>query len=216
MQSPLPVEKTLEPPNAAGEVRRERAAARYWDAVGASTAAATWETLWRTHSDAVNGAWLAPHLASLQGGRVLKTDLFDESLTPGLYPLLAAQAREVVGVDVAQSTLGAAGARHRDLRIAAADVRRLPFASAVFDAVVSNSTLDHFGSIGEIAASLAELHRVLRPGGRLLLTLDNLANPVVALRSLLPYAPLHRLGLVPYEIGVTCTAGALSRLVRGA
>ena len=33
-----------------------------------------------------------------------------------------------------------------------------------FDVVVSNSTLDHFATRGEILVALAELHRVLRPG----------------------------------------------------
>jgi len=189
--------------------------ARYWDGVGAEARGSSWEILWRRHSDAVNAAWLAPRLEP-RCGRLLKTDLFDEALTAGLYPLLAARAREVVGIDLAASTRRAAGERHPGLGIAGADVRTLPFADGVFDCVVSNSTLDHFAAADHISSSLCELHRVLRPGGRLLLTLDNLANPLLALRNALPFRPLHALGLLPYQIGVSCTPGALARRVRAA
>jgi hypothetical protein len=37
----------------------------------------------------------------------------------------------------------------------------------------------------------------------LLLTLDNLANPVIALRSALPFRLLNRLKIVPYFVGAT-------------
>jgi len=90
-----------------------------------------------------------------------------------------------------------------------ADVRCLPFADNQFDIILSNSILDHFQSSGEIVTSLRELHRVLRPGGQLILTLDNLANPIIALRSLLPFRLLNRLELVPYFIGVTCSPRTL-------
>jgi SAM-dependent methyltransferase len=82
-------------------------------------------------------------------------------------------------------------------------VRWLPFADGTFDFIVSNSTLDHFESPHEIADGLRELHRVLRSGGQLLLTLDNLANPVISLRSILPFRLLNRLNIVPYYVGPT-------------
>jgi SAM-dependent methyltransferase len=148
---------------------------RYWDAVGVSSKKHA-QTVWRAHSDAVNSAWLEPRLSRRALNRLLKTDLFDEALAGGLFPLLSAHAEHVVGVDVAVSTLTRAGARYGQLRSAGADVRSLPFAGEAFDGIVSNSTLDHFASTDDIATSLAELHRVLRPGGQLLLTLDNLAT----------------------------------------
>lgn len=52
-------------------------------------------------------------------------------------------------------------------RLAAADVHHLPFADARFDIVVSTSSLHHWGSP---ARALAEAVRVLRPGGRFVLT----------------------------------------------
>ena len=51
--------------------------------------------------------------------------------------------------------------------------------------------------------SLAELHRVTKPKGVLIVTLDNPRHPVVALRSLLPGRLLRALGLQPYFVGAT-------------
>jgi ubiquinone/menaquinone biosynthesis C-methylase UbiE len=45
------------------------------------------------------------------------------------------------------------------------DVQHLPFAAATFDLAICNHVLEH---VGDAAAALAELHRVLKPGGRLI------------------------------------------------
>jgi SAM-dependent methyltransferase len=219
VSDPRPLENPLAgaPARTASADTRIRDGAVYWDDVGrVSRPADSWETLWRRHSDAVNSAWLAPHLAEAAFTRILKTDLFDEALSEGLFPLLATRSRSVIGIDVAQSTARGASARHPDLRAAGGDVRCLPFATGAFDCVVSNSTLDHFPSTGDIAAGLSELHRVLRPQGLLLLTLDNPSNPIVAIRNALPFPLLHALGVLPYRVGVTCSAAELQRLARQA
>jgi SAM-dependent methyltransferase len=162
-------------------------------------------TLWRAHSDAVNLALIRRWLSDQRQGRVLKTDLFDEAVGEGLVGELQARAQEVVGIDLAPPVVEAATARRPGLVGMVADVLHLPFEQASFDVVVSNSTLDHFDSLDAIAEGLAEISRVLRPGGRLLITLDNRQNPIVALRTSGALAGLfRRLGLVPYELGVTC------------
>jgi len=186
----------------------------YWDTVGTAWQGQGRQTLWRAHSDAINAAWLAGRLPMQPVARLLKTDLFDEALATGLYPLLSVRARSVFGVDISVSTLQAASARYPGLHSTQADVRSLPFADSTFDSVVSNSTLDHFASTADIVAGLVELSRVLRPAGYLLLTLDNLANPVVAVRNVLPFRLLNRLGLVPYSIGAACGPRRLQRFVR--
>lgn len=186
---------------------------RYWNEVGAAWSDQRRQTLWRRHSDAVNRAWLDRHLRELSLGRVLKTDLFDEACTTGLYPSLSAVAVCVVGIDLSRPTLQAAVGHQPLLRVAQTDVRKLPFADAVFDAVISNSTLDHFGSEADILTALQELQRVLRPGGRLLVSLDNPANPFVALRNALPFRLLKTLGLVPYQVGQTCGPQRLHALL---
>jgi SAM-dependent methyltransferase len=161
--------------------------------------------LWRAHSDAVNLALIRRRLSDQRLGRVLKTDLFDEAVGEGLVGELQARAQEVVGIDLAPPVVEAATARRPGLVGMVADVLHLPFEPASFDVVVSNSTLDHFDSLDAVGDGLSELSRVLRPGGRLLITLDNRQNPLVALRTSRAFAGLfRRLGLVPYELGVTC------------
>ncbi len=190
------------------DLERER-----WERAVAPLLAAGDETLWRAHCDAVNAQWLERRLPATAWARLLKTDLWDEAAGEGLYRLLAAHAGSIAGIDFVPSVLAAAGARHPRLLGVLADVRRLPFEDGAFDAVVSTSTLDHFAAHDDIAVALRELHRVLGRGGRLLLTLDNRANPAIAARNALPYALLHRAGLVPYPVGATCGPRRLRRMV---
>ena len=86
--------------------------------------------------------------------------------------------------------LAARSPRRRRARGGTASWRARPtcgacrFPPASFDVVLSTSTLDHFDRRDEIAVALAELRRVLADGGRLLVTLDNPANPILRLRQL--------------------------------
>jgi len=63
------------------------------------------------------------------------------------------------------------GARQR---FVAADVLRLPLRDGSFDAVTANDAMEHFS---DPAAALAELTRVVRPGGRLYLTFPPYRSP---------------------------------------
>lgn len=188
--------------------------AQYWDAVATTWQEVHPQTLWRVHSDAVNVALFAHWLPIDRIERLLKTDLFDEAFGDGLYPLLTSRARKLIGMDISVSTLHLARSRHTGLPATGADVRRLPFANGAFDVVISNSTLDHFESLDEIVASLREIRRVLQAGGQLLLTLDNLANPIIALRNALPFSLLSHLAVVPYYVGATCGPGRLRRILQ--
>ena len=197
-----------------------------WDTVAEVWQGAPAQTLWRTHSDRVNSAlvdrWL-PHGT----GTTLKTDLWDEAMGEGLYPAIAARSAHVVGVDVSRSIVTAAEERYPALDARVAHVHALPFEDGSIDAVVSNSTLDHFDEAAEIDRSVVELARVLRPGGTLLLTLDNPSNPLVALAKALPRHALNRtwlrwadasarIGLLPYHVGATYGRSRLRTVVEQA
>ena len=173
------------------------------------------ERLWRSHADRVNADWLAARLPQQPVSRLLKTDLFDEAATGGLYPLLSQHARLVVGMDISSTTARGAGTKAHGLCATCADARTLPYADSSFDIIVSNSTLDHFPTAEELDMSLLELRRVLKPGGELLISLDNRMNPVVALRNAIPFHWLRRLRIMPYYVGFTCgPAGLRKRLER--
>jgi SAM-dependent methyltransferase len=181
-----------------------------WDAFDADPAVAANTPTWRRYSDRVNARLVARRLPG-RYGRVLKTDLFDESLTDGLLPVLRARAERVTGVDVSPAIVAAARARHPGLDAAQADVRALPFEEGAFDAIVSNSTLDHLPGWAAVGEGIAELRRVLKPGAPLLITLDNALNPAVAARG--PLRPLLPAQLAPYPQGPACGPGRLRRLL---
>ena len=121
----------------------------------------------------------------------------------------------MIGVDLSRSAVDRAVARHPKLRGLAADVRGLPFHPGSFDLVVSTSTLDHFDDPSDIAAALVDIHRVLRSGGALLITMDNEQNPVLAVRRRFQEV-LLRIGVLPYRTGVSCDATGLRRLLADA
>jgi SAM-dependent methyltransferase len=179
------------------------AAADYWNGVAVAWTNDPPHRLWRLHSDAVNRALLERWLPA-NSSRLLKQDLFDEAVGPGLHGFLTGRTASFVGMDLSIETVRRARDDRPQLRAAVADARRLPLADGSVDVVVSNSTLDHFESETEIACCLRELRRILRPGGELLLTLDNTMNPLVALRNALPYRLLHSVGLLPYRVGASC------------
>jgi len=186
----------------------------YWDDVAA--AAAPSETpLWRVQSDVVNTMLIERWLPAAGLRRVLKTDLFDEFVGPGLHPVLRRCASQVVGIDISPVIASSAAARYPDLEAVVADVRALPFDSGSFDAMVSNSTLDHFSDPDEVETAIRELRRVLRRGGRLVMTLDNPLNPIVALRNVLPANMARAARGVNYEAGWTCGPRRLGRLLSG-
>lgn len=167
----------------------------YWDEVAGQVDALP--DGWRRHARRAHlellGRWVgAP------AGRWLKTDLFEERQASRALLGDLGPARWV-GADLARETVRASGVRPA----VATDVRWLPFADGAFDGVLSTSTLDHFEEPSSIEVAMAELHRVLRPGGRLVLTLDNPQNPLVRARNALPHRVARRTGLVPFAVGET-------------
>ena len=73
--------------------------------------------------------------------------------------------------DRLRANLKAAGVDQRAV-IATADMRKLPFEPASFDAAISAYAMDHLSREGSTQA-LAEAARVVKPGGEFLLILVN-------------------------------------------
>ena len=89
-----------------------------------------------------------------------------------LLPTLARVARVVDGIDLCsepdevRAQVGAMGVGNLG-ELVRGDIRALPFSSGRYDVVVAFSILEHLRQ-GELPAALAEVVRVLGPGGRLL------------------------------------------------
>jgi SAM-dependent methyltransferase len=62
--------------------------------------------------------------------------------------------------------------REDRLEVLDMDARRLDFSDASFDVVFSLSSIEHFGGRGDIRRAAAEMARVLRPGGHLVIVTE--------------------------------------------
>ncbi len=82
----------------------------------------------------------------------------------------AAMGASVTAVDASPDMARLAAEHCPPVRVVVAVLPALPFADSSFDAVVGNFVINH---LGDPTAGLAELLRVLRPGGRLALSCWN-------------------------------------------
>jgi arsenite methyltransferase len=119
-------------------------------------------------------------LGRLEPGEVV----LDVGSGAGTDSLVAAQMvgseGRVTGVDMTPEMLAkaraAAGAmRATNVDFVAAEAEGLPFADESFDVVISNGVID---LIPDKDAVFSEIHRVLRPGGRIQIADVTIQNPV--------------------------------------
>ena len=162
----------------------------------------------RAHQELV-WQWTRP----IEVRRFLKTDSFEEAhgddwILFALFPRACA-----VGMDLAFSTARRAQARcpNGQARFLASDVRNLAIRPGSMDAIVSTSTLDHFESRAEFERAVEQLAGALRPGGALVITLDNPWNPLYGL-----FRWSSRRGWLPFRMGYTVALPGLRRCLERA
>ncbi len=108
-----------------------------------------------------------PPLVDGQVGRPL--DLLDAGCGSGGMTRYLGRFGRVTGIDLSPDALRLA--QRRDLtRLAQSSVGALPFLDGSFDAVTSFDVLYHL-NVNDDRAALADIHRVLRPGGIALIRL---------------------------------------------
>ena len=90
---------------------------------------------------------------------------------------LAAQGYEVTGLDPSQGMLDVLRADHPGVEAIRGSGDELPFGDASFDVVVTVAALHHIAEAGAVRATLAEMARVTRPGGRIVVWDHNPRNP---------------------------------------
>jgi ubiquinone/menaquinone biosynthesis C-methylase UbiE len=92
---------------------------------------------------------------------------------------VAACGASVQGIDLSPDLLAAARARTAGLanvRLTCGNAEQTPYAAGTFDAVYGSSVLHHL----DLDRALAEMARVLKPGGLLAFAEPNIVNPQVA------------------------------------
>ena len=92
---------------------------------------------------------------------------------------LAMRNINITALDISLDLLGSAKNKQGVSKILAADAESLPFRAGSFDFVVGVSILHHL----DIGKSLREIRRVLKPGGKVILSEPNMANPQIFLQK---------------------------------
>jgi SAM-dependent methyltransferase len=206
--APRPRDQAFSPARPGGELRArqraewERTAASVGDLSGAPSTA---------YYRRMEIALLSRSLGDLAGKRVLKLDLWNEAFNTRILHWMAGQGAEAYGLDVsgvvarqARRNTCALGQR---ARMVGADIREVPFPDASFDAVYTMGTIEH---IDEYPQALAEVHRVLRPGGRAIIGVPFKWDPF--LRPALVWF-LEQLGRYPYAPEKAFGVGELRRVI---
>jgi len=114
----------------------------------------------------------------------------------------ASTGADIVALDLSADLLAQARARVAaagKVRLSLGNAEQMPFRDSSFDAAYGSSILHHLN----IDAALAEVHRVLRPGGRIVFAEPNILNPQVAV--------MFHLGLTKKYFGVSPDEMAFSR-----
>jgi len=110
--------------------------------------------------------------------RALKSgSILDVGCGTGALALrLAEEGYEVSGVDVSRGMLRECVKKGFN-RVSLAESNNMPFVTDSFDLVMSVAAFHHLGSRENIAAAIAEMFRVCRPGGKILIWDNNPLNP---------------------------------------
>ena len=96
------------------------------------------------------------------------TRVLDVACGPGhIAAAAAAKGAEPVGLDAAEGMIAVARACYAEIEFQRGDAERLPFGDASFDAVVAGFVVNH---LPRPERALAEFARVVRPGGRVAVT----------------------------------------------
>lgn len=156
------------------------------------------------------------HLGPLAGLSIMKTDLWDEARNTRIMVWARERGARTFGIDISMPTLKmarsafAAAGMTGGLAAAAGDVRAIPFADNSFDAIYSMGTIEHFA---ETERAVAEMARVLKPGGRAIIGVPNRHDPF--LRPLMATV-LQAVGLYGYGYEKSYSRRALREMLQRA
>jgi SAM-dependent methyltransferase len=147
-----------------------------------------YEDLWTRLPADLTPPDLALRRAFLEAGIAQGDKALDLGCGDGAFTAVMRGAGAVaVGADVAQAALTRARDRHPDLDFRLVPIDGpLPFEDCAFDVVWASELIEH---IADTARWLSEVRRVLKPGGRLLLTTPSCSRLRVALGGVERFCP---------------------------
>lgn len=139
------------------------------------------------------------HFPPLNGLRIFKTDLWDEAKNTRILVWASQHGARAYGIDISAPTVDQARAVFAETQGATplggviGDVRNIPFAENSFDLIYSMGTIEHFD---ETEQAVAEMARVLKPGGRAIIGVPNRHDPFLRplMATLMQWCGLYAYG----------------------
>ncbi|QLG47848.1 class I SAM-dependent methyltransferase [Natrinema halophilum] len=110
------------------------------------------------------------------------SEILEAGCGPGrLYFHFDERGYDMTGVDFSSTAIDHIREIDPDADVEVADVRDLPFPDESFDAVLAFGLFHNFGDPQDLAAAFSETARVLKPGGRIVLSVrcDSLENHLI-------------------------------------
>lgn len=150
---------------------------------------AFWEKHWESlnGADLLRGAASEPSLLPAFLKHIqIKSRVLEAGCGLGQWvELLSRHGMDIIGIDYADKTIAMAHNMFggNPARFISGDIRHLPFPEASFDAVISLGVIEHFKEGPE--ELLNELFRVIRPGGKLLVSVPYF-NILRTIKALIP------------------------------
>jgi ubiquinone/menaquinone biosynthesis C-methylase UbiE len=143
----------------------------------------------------------------------LKTDLWNEAKNTRILWWVSSRGAKVVGIDLSREVWAEVRAKWPDNDapepwLMMADVRCLPYLDNTFDGIYSMGTIEHFP---ETDQALAEIYRVLKPGGRAIIGIPNRHD--LFLRPLQVFF-LKQLGLYAFGYEKSFSRSTFSQMVK--
>lgn len=157
--------------------------------------------------------------AALDAARVTTgTRLLDAGCGAGLLTLLASlRGAEVTAFDASAGLLAIARQRLPAADVRQGDLETLPFADASFDAVTAVNSLFY---AADMATAMRQLVRVVRPGGRVVVTAwgppERCEFLTAVMPGIAPLMPPPPPGAQPPHPGALSEPGALAAVLKGA
>jgi len=155
--------------------------------------------------------WFQRHVVAYQmaAAMVAGREVLDAGVGEGYgAAMLASTAASVVGVDIEADVIDHAATAYPSVRFQTADLVSLPFPDGSFDAVVSFQVIEHLQRPREFVSECA---RVLRPGGRLILSTPNrLTFSPTGVRN-----PFHTVEFAAAELRAVLTASFVVERMAG-
>jgi SAM-dependent methyltransferase len=145
------------------------------------------------------------------GCKVLKLDLWNEVKNTNILAWMASQGARPYAIDISFNLVKQAADEFRNSgltpRFSVASLYQLPYKSASFDFLYTMGTIEH---APDMDRCVAEIYRVLKPGGVAVVGIPNKHDPF--LRPVLVYL-MNKAGIYPYGLEQSLSGKQLGQML---